>query len=60
VVPALLRAVLAARPGTRFELRQGSRELCVEALEAAASDAARVLFAVAASRDDWLPSRPSR
>ena len=42
VVPALLRAVLAARPGTRFELRQGSRELCVEALEAGQTDVALV------------------
>jgi DNA-binding transcriptional LysR family regulator len=42
VVPALLRAVLTARPGTRFELRQGSRELCVEALEAGQADAALV------------------
>jgi hypothetical protein len=25
-----------------------------------ASDAARLLFTVAASRDDWLPGRPSR
>jgi DNA-binding transcriptional LysR family regulator len=33
VVPALLRAVLERRPDTRFELHQGSRDLCVDALE---------------------------
>jgi DNA-binding transcriptional LysR family regulator len=42
VVPALLRAVLAVRPGTRFELRQGSRDLCVEALDGGQTDVALV------------------
>jgi DNA-binding transcriptional LysR family regulator len=38
VVPALVRAVLEGRPGTHFELRQGSREVCVDALEAGSAD----------------------
>ncbi|MCF8588327.1 LysR family transcriptional regulator [Gordonia liuliyuniae] len=42
VVPALLRAVLELRPGARFDLRQGSRTLCTDALEAGDVDAAIV------------------
>ncbi|MGO3327739.1 LysR family transcriptional regulator [Gordonia sp. (in: high G+C Gram-positive bacteria)] len=42
VVPALLRAVLALRPDTRFDLRQGSRTLCTDALESGDVDAAIV------------------
>lgn len=38
VVPALLNAVLADRPGTRFELHQGSREYCVETLDTGSVD----------------------
>ncbi|WP_308467797.1 LysR family transcriptional regulator [Rathayibacter soli] len=39
VVPALLRAVLSVRPGTQFELRQGSHEFCVDVLESGQADA---------------------
>ncbi|GAA4660792.1 LysR family transcriptional regulator [Gordonia humi] len=42
VIPALLRAVLARRPGTDFDLRQGSRTLCTDALESGGIDAAIV------------------
>jgi DNA-binding transcriptional LysR family regulator len=40
VVPALLQAVLAERPGSRFALHQGAREMCVEALESGRTDVA--------------------
>jgi len=40
VVPALLQAVLEQRPRTRFELHQGSRDLCLHALESGRTDVA--------------------
>lgn len=40
VVPALVRAVLERRPHTKFELHQGSRDLCVGALESGRTDVA--------------------
>jgi len=40
VVPALLGAVLAERPDTRFVLHQGARVLCLEALESGRTDVA--------------------
>jgi len=39
VVPALVRALRTERPAARFELRQGARDMCVEALEAGTIDA---------------------
>jgi DNA-binding transcriptional LysR family regulator len=39
VVPALVRALRAEYPTARFELRQGARDTCVEALDSGAVDA---------------------
>lgn len=39
VVPALVRALRADYPAARFELRQGARDACMEALASGATDA---------------------
>lgn len=49
VVPALVRALRTRRPEVRFELRQGARDMCVEALEAGTADAVIISPAYPAS-----------
>jgi DNA-binding transcriptional LysR family regulator len=50
VVPALVRAVLERRPRAGFELHQGSRDMCVEALLTGAADAVLLAPAYRAER----------
>lgn len=49
VVPALLRALLAERPGTHVDLHQGARESCIDLFDRSVADAILVSPPLAAS-----------